>query len=58
MTYTPDTGGWTVGYMRGMSGRELLVGYDLGETARGALRPLSELAARHAEARRAREGDQ
>jgi len=51
ITFTPDSEGWTVGYMRGMGGGDLLTGWDLGETARGALRPLLALAAR-AEARR------
>jgi hypothetical protein len=52
ITFTPDAEGWTVGYMRGMGGGDLLTGFDLGETARGSLRPLLELAARYEAARR------
>ena len=46
ITFTPDGEGWTVGYMRGMGGDDLVAGFDLGDTARAALRPLLELAAR------------
>lgn len=55
ITFTPDAEGWTVGYMRGMAGGDLLTGFDLGETARGSLRPLLDLAARDEQARRERE---
>lgn len=55
ITFLPDAEGWTVGYLRGMGGGDLLTGFDLGETARGALRPLLDLAARYEEARRDRE---
>jgi hypothetical protein len=27
--------GWTVGYLRGMGGGDLLTGFELGDTARG-----------------------
>jgi hypothetical protein len=54
ITFTPDTEGWAVGYMRGMSGGDLISGYDLGDTARAALRPLQDLAQRHEQARRDR----
>ena len=47
ITFTPDAEGWTVGYMRGNGGGELLIGYDLGDTVRGSLRPLAELAAEY-----------
>ena len=54
ITFTPDAEGWTVGYMRGMGGGDLLTGFDLGDTARGALRPLLELSAQYKDARRER----
>lgn len=47
ITFTPDPAGWTVGYLRGMGGGEFLTGFDLGDTARAAVRPLLDLAARH-----------
>lgn len=56
ITFTPDDSGWSIGYMRGMGGGDLLVGFDLGETARGAVRPLLELSQRYKDARREREG--
>ncbi|MDM7856625.1 hypothetical protein [Cellulomonas alba] len=56
ITFEPDTEGWKVGYVRGMSGGDLSVGYDLGETARAALRPLVELARRHERTREGRDG--
>ena len=56
ITFAPDATGWTVGYLRGMSGGELLSGFDLEDTARGAIRPLLDLAARYEAARREREG--
>lgn len=56
ITFTPDGEGWTVGYMRGMGGGDLLTGWDLGDTARGALRPLLELAAGYEARRLEREG--
>ncbi|MGV0720648.1 hypothetical protein ABQF17_17495 [Mycolicibacterium elephantis] len=55
ISFTPDEAGWTVGYMAGMGGGDLLTGFDLGETARGAMRPLLELAGRYEAARRGRE---
>lgn len=42
--------------MRGMGGRDLLSGSDLGDTARAATRPLLDLAARYEANRRDREG--
>lgn len=56
ITFNPDPEGWTVGYLRGMGGGELLSGFDLGETARAAVRPLLELSERYEAARREREG--
>lgn len=47
ITFTPDLEGWTVGYMRGMAGGDLLSGFDLGDTTRAAMRPLLDLAARY-----------
>lgn len=55
ITFQPDAEGWTVGYLRGMGGGELLSGFDLEETARGALRPLLDLAARYEAAKRERD---
>jgi hypothetical protein len=55
ISFVPDTEGWTVGYLRGMSGGDLVTGYDLGDTARAAMRPLEELAARYEQARVERE---
>ena len=55
ITFTPDDEGWQVDYMRGMSGGDLVSGYDLGDTARAALRPLHDLAQRYEQARRDRE---
>jgi len=49
ITFEPDPEGWTVGYLQGNGGGELLTGYDLGDTARGALRPLELLAAAYRE---------
>ena len=54
ITFTPDAEGWTVGYRRGMAGGDLLAGFDLGNTARGAVRPLLDLAERYEQARRER----
>jgi hypothetical protein len=56
ITFNPDPEGWTVDYLRGMGGGELLSGFDLGDTARAAVRPLLELSARYGAARRDREG--
>jgi hypothetical protein len=58
ITFTPDPEGWTVGYMRGMGGGDLLSGFDLGDTARAAMRPLLDLAARYEVKRREREGQE
>jgi hypothetical protein len=40
ITFNPDETGWTVGYLRGMGGGDLLTGFELGDTARAAMRPL------------------
>lgn len=56
VTFTPDAEGWTIGYMVGMGGGDLLSGYDLGDTSRAAMRPLIELAQRRDRSRREREG--
>ncbi len=58
ITFVPDAEGWSIGYMRGMGGGDLVTGYDLGETARAALRPLTDLARRYEEARRERESEE
>jgi hypothetical protein len=58
ITFTPDPQGWTVGYMRGMGGGDLLSGFDLGDTARASMRPLLDLAARYEAKRREREEQQ
>jgi hypothetical protein len=55
ITFVPDEQGWEIGYMRGMGGGELVAGYDLGDTARAALRPLHDLAERYEQARRDQE---
>ncbi|MHA7297717.1 hypothetical protein [Pseudarthrobacter sp. MDT3-1] len=55
ITFTPDAEGWSVGYMRGMGGGELVSGFDLGDTTRAALRPLLDLAERHEKARQERD---
>lgn len=47
--------GWTVGYMRGIGPGELVTGFDLGDTARAAVRPLLQLSARYEANRRDRE---
>lgn len=57
ITFTPDGEGWTIGYMRGMGGGDLLTGFDLGDTARASLRPLLDLAERYAQARQERDGE-
>lgn len=54
ISFEPDVEGWRIGYLVGRGGGDLLAGYDLGETARAALRPLEELAARREQARRDR----
>lgn len=56
VSFIPDEAGWAVGYQRGMGGGELVTGFDLGDTARAAIRPLLDLAARYEAARRDREG--
>ncbi len=56
VTFTPDAQGWTIGYMVGMGGGDLLSGFDLGETARAAMRPLLELAERLERGRQERQG--
>lgn len=55
ITFVPDEQGWEIGYMRGMGGGELVAGYDLGDTARAALRPLHDIAERYEQARRDQE---
>jgi hypothetical protein len=40
ITFNPDETGSTVGYLRGMGGGDLLTGFELGDTARAAMRPL------------------
>lgn len=55
ITFVPDPEGWTVGYMAGSGGGDLLSGYELGETARASLRPLAQLCARLEKNRRDRE---
>jgi hypothetical protein len=42
--------------MRGMGGGDLVSGFHLGDTARAAVRPLLDLAARYEAKRREREG--
>jgi hypothetical protein len=48
ITFTPGPDGWTIGYIRGMSGDDLLSGFDLGDLARGAVAPLLDVAASRA----------
>ena len=55
VTFNPDPEGWTIGYMRGMVGGDLLSGFDLGDTARASMRPLLDLAASYEAKRRERE---
>lgn len=55
ITFNPDETGWTVGYLRGMGGGDLLTGFELADTARAAVRPLLELSARYQAARRDRD---
>ncbi|WP_336028586.1 hypothetical protein [Geodermatophilus sp. FMUSA9-8] len=54
VTFTPDDEGWTVGYMVGHGGGNLVAGYDLGETVRAALRPLDQLGNERERARQER----
>lgn len=56
ITFVPDEVGWVVGYMRGYGGGHLLTGFDLGDTARGAVRPLLELSQQRRDAERERGG--
>lgn len=58
ITFTPDQEGWSIGYLRGMGGDAVITGFDLGDTARAALRPLLDLSARYAEARAERDRDE
>lgn len=46
ITFESDSAGWRVGYLRGMGSGDLVNGYSLGDTARSALRPLMDLAAK------------
>lgn len=55
ITFEPDSDGWTVGFMRGHGGGDLHSDYDLESAARGAIRPLLELSARHVANRRDRQ---
>jgi hypothetical protein len=48
ITFTPGPDGWTIGYLRGMSGDDLLTGFDLGDLARAAVAPLLDVAASYA----------
>lgn len=52
ITFEPDGDGWTVGFMRGHGGGDLHSDYDLQSAARGAVRPLLDLSARHVVNRR------
>jgi len=54
VTFVPDAEGWTIGYMVGNGGGDLVAGYNLTDTARAALRPLEDLAAQREQARRER----
>lgn len=42
ITFTPDSEGWTVGYMHGMGGGDLVTTYDLQSAAKASLRPLRD----------------
>lgn len=55
ITFEPDAEGWRVGFMRGMGGGDLHSDYDLASAARGAVRPLLEVSARHVASRRERQ---
>jgi hypothetical protein len=46
ITFEPDEEGWSIGYMQGMGGGHLASAYDLETAAKGAERPLDELAQR------------
>jgi hypothetical protein len=48
ITFTPNLDGWTIGYLRGTSGDDLLTGFDLGDLARAAVAPLLDVAASYA----------
>jgi hypothetical protein len=50
ITFTPGPDGWTIGYVRGMGGDDLLTGFDLGDLARAAVAPLLDVAASYAQA--------
>jgi hypothetical protein len=50
ITFAPGPDGWTIGYLRGMRGDDLLTGLDLGDLARAAVVPLLDLAASSAQA--------
>ena len=58
ITFVPDAEGWTIGYMRGMGGGDLVTGYALGDTVRAAFRPLEAEAARYTGARAERDQSQ
>jgi hypothetical protein len=50
ITFSPGPDGWTIGYLRGMGGDDLLTGLELGDLARAAVVPLLDLAASYAQA--------
>lgn len=49
VTFTPDSEGWNVGYMRGMGGGDLSSAVDLHTATVAAYRPLLELIRRSQE---------
>lgn len=44
LTFLPDEHGWAIGYFTGRTGGELVKGYELGDTAKAARRPLDDVA--------------
>jgi hypothetical protein len=50
ITFSPGPDGWTIGYLRGMGGDDLITGLDLGDLARAAVVPLLDVAASYAQA--------
>ncbi|HEY8318167.1 MAG TPA: hypothetical protein VIG76_05005 [Amnibacterium sp.] len=50
LSFSPDPDGWTIGYVRGMSGDNLVSDFDLGAAARKAVAGLLDVAASHAQA--------
>ncbi|GAA2230745.1 hypothetical protein GCM10009851_14380 [Herbiconiux moechotypicola] len=55
ISFEPDVDGWRVGFLCGTGGGELSSDFDLRSAARGAVRPLLELSARHVANRRDRQ---